>query len=162
MYWSLRKISLFVFFTYQQTCKENDIICCGVVCWYGVILAYCSFSLSELANRIVFVVPTSRPKISTFGTFAEKHFLAIFFTNTVVSNSIKISRNFKLLYIRNGFQIRIPGPKYACAENFKYIRQRERPLWLKRISTVKSFLISNLLSMASFSLKNFTQKIICD
>ena len=48
--------------------------------------------------------------------------------NTVVSNSIKISRNFKLLYIRNGFQIRIPRPEYACAENFKYIRQRERPL----------------------------------
>ena len=48
--------------------------------------------------------------------------------NTVVPNSIKISRNFKLLYIRNGFQIRIPRPKYACAENFKYIRQRERPL----------------------------------
>ena len=41
--------------------------------------------------------------------------------NTVVSNSIKISRNFKLLYNRNGFQIRIPRPKYACAENFKYI-----------------------------------------
>ena len=30
---------------------------------------------------------------------------------TFVSNSIKISRNFKLLYIRNGFQIRIPRPK---------------------------------------------------
>ena len=55
-------------------------------------------------------------------------FKKIFAANTVVSNSIKISRNFKLLYIRNGFQIRIPRPNYACAENFKYIRQRERPL----------------------------------
>ena len=55
------------------------------------------------------------------------------YSNTVVSNSIKISRNFKLLYIRNGFQIRIPRPKYACAENFKYIRQRERPLFLKHV-----------------------------
>ena len=67
--------------------------------------------------------------------------ITLLLDNTVVSNSIKISRNFKLLYIkykisrnfkllyiRNGFQIQIPRPKYACAENFKYIRQREWPL----------------------------------
>ena len=41
-----------------------------------------------------------------------------------------------------------------------YCKEKGHFYW--SMSTVKSFLISNLLSMASFSWKNFTQKIICD
>ena len=32
-------------------------------------------------------------------------------SNTLVPNLIKISRNFKLIFIRNGYHIRIPRPK---------------------------------------------------
>ena len=64
----------------------------------------------------------SRYKRNVWSIKEEKNKNTKNYCNTVVSNSIKISRNFNLLYIRNGFQIRIPRPKYACAKNFKFQR----------------------------------------
>ena len=78
------------------------------------------FHIVRCVSYLTFIIKNTVTCL-TVGSFSNKN------GKTVVSNSIKISRNLKLLYIRNGFQIRIPRPKYACAENFKFIRQRERP-----------------------------------
>ena len=70
-------------------------------------------------------------------------------SNTLVPNLFKISRNFKLIFIRNGFQIRIPRPKICMCWKFQVHTAKRKATLIKAcLSTVKSFLIF-------FFLKNF-------
>ena len=52
----------------------------------------------------------------------------------VLNNLIKISRNFKLIFIIiNGFQIRIPRPKICMCWKFQVHTAKRTPLWLKHV-----------------------------
>ena len=63
-------------------------------------------------------------------------------SNTLVPNLIKISRNYKLIFIRNGFQIRIPRPKICMCWKFQVHTAKRKATLIKAcLSTVKSFLI---------------------
>ena len=72
-------------------------------------------------------------------------------SNTLVPNLIKISRNYKLIFIRNGFQIRIPRPKICMCWKFQVHTAKRKATLIKAcLSTVKSFLILFFLKKVFF------------
>ena len=59
--------------------------------------------------------------------------------------------------MRNGFQLRIPRPKYACAENFKYITAKRKGYLLVLLYTSMPQTMASIILLKEKSpVKNYS------